>query len=238
MCWPPAGQLRAGKTAHLATPDTLAPQVIPHLQAAMQALRRAAPVRAWLVDPGQDLRQRRVPHGPLRRRPGPARRVRPRGDRDAVRSQGTADRHDPKRSRWASMNAQIGGAAGRAPARKTCRCRENDRPLQLGHRPKTAVTNGHPRAARTASDLGTRRLTPCTKRPSKPWKSLVGCRSGRKFGGGRCPLTPTGAGKILPLRVGRRGVRDTPAHPPDNPALPPAHATAQARVRFRAPAGD
>jgi len=96
MCWPPAGQLRAGKTAHLATPDTLAPQVIPHLQAAMQALRRAAPVRAWLVDPGQDLRQRRVPHGPLRRRPGPARRVRPRGDRDAVRSQGTADRHDPE----------------------------------------------------------------------------------------------------------------------------------------------
>ena len=28
------------------------------------------------------------------------------------------------------------------------------------------VTSGHPRAPRTASDLGARRLTPCLKRPS------------------------------------------------------------------------
>ena len=34
-------------------------------------------------------------------------------------------------------------------------------------RRKTAVTSGHPRAPRTASDLDTRRLTPCLKRPSK-----------------------------------------------------------------------
>ena len=32
---------------------------------------------------------------------------------------------------------------------------------------KTAVTSGHARALRTASDLGMRRLTPCLKRPSK-----------------------------------------------------------------------
>jgi len=32
---------------------------------------------------------------------------------------------------------------------------------------ETAATGGHPRAPRTASDLGTRRLTRCVKRPSK-----------------------------------------------------------------------
>jgi hypothetical protein len=32
---------------------------------------------------------------------------------------------------------------------------------------KTAVISGRPRASRMTSDLGTRRLTPCLKRPSK-----------------------------------------------------------------------
>ena len=40
----------------------------------------------------------------------------------------------PKRSRWASMNAQISGAAGRAPARKTRRGSQDlDGALQLAH---------------------------------------------------------------------------------------------------------
>jgi hypothetical protein len=39
------------------------------------------------------------------------------------------------------------------------------RPCQNGR--KTAVISGHPRASRTASDLGKRRLTRCVKRPSK-----------------------------------------------------------------------
>jgi hypothetical protein len=38
-------------------------------------------------------------------------------------------------------------------------------PCQNGR--ETAVTGGHPRAPRMASDLGTRRLTPCLQRPSK-----------------------------------------------------------------------
>src|SRR5271165_5208929 len=60
------------------------------------------------------------------------------------------------------------------------------RPCQ--NRPKTTVTNGHPRAARTASDLGTRRLTPARNDllgPGYPWWDA---RSGRNIGGGRCPL--------------------------------------------------
>jgi len=44
--------------------DALPVQVLPHLHAAVQALRRAAPVRARLVDPGQDLRQGLVPQCP------------------------------------------------------------------------------------------------------------------------------------------------------------------------------
>ena len=32
---------------------------------------------------------------------------------------------------------------------------------------ETTVTSGHPSAARTVSDLGTRRLTLCAKQPSK-----------------------------------------------------------------------
>src|SRR5271166_3141672 len=54
----------------------------------------------------------------------------------------------------------------------------------------------------------------------------------------QAPATALVQARFCRFRVGRRSVRDTPAHPPDNPALSPAHATAQARVRFRAPAGD
>ncbi len=38
-------------------------------------------------------------------------------------------------------------------------------PCQNGR--QTAVISGHPRAPRTASTLGSPRLTPCLKRPSK-----------------------------------------------------------------------
>jgi hypothetical protein len=83
-------------TVHRATVMPCRFSCSPHLQAAVQALRRAAAILVRLVDPGQDLGQRRVGQRPLKRRPGPARPVRPRGDLDAVRSQGTADRHDPE----------------------------------------------------------------------------------------------------------------------------------------------
>ena len=71
----------------------------------MQALRRPARARAWLVDPGQDLRKRRI--GQDRRDGGRDRRAQyvlgaigtPCADK--ARQIGTT----PKRSRWASMNA-------------------------------------------------------------------------------------------------------------------------------------
>ena len=69
--------------------------------------------------------------------------------------------------------------------------------------PEQAKNCGHPRPARTASDLGTRRLTPARNDllgPGYPWWDSVL----RKIGGGRCPLTPTGAGKIKILPLPRR----------------------------------
>ena len=45
------------------------------------------------------------------------------------------------------------------------RSRTVPHPCQNGR--KTEVTSGHSRASRTASGLGTCRLTPCLKRPSK-----------------------------------------------------------------------
>ena len=40
-------------------------------------------------------------------------------------------------------------------------------PYPCQNRRKTTVASGHPRTPLTASELGTRRSTPCAKRPSK-----------------------------------------------------------------------
>ena len=98
--------------------DTLPLQVSPHLQAAIQRLRRPPAVLAGLVDPGQDLGVSGVPQCPPGRPGGQLRPVGPGGDLDTVRGQRTADGATPDRSLWASMNAQISGVAGRTPARR------------------------------------------------------------------------------------------------------------------------
>ena len=57
----------------------------------------------------------------------------------------------------------INDATGRTAATGSTRAV----PLTCQNGRKTAVTSGHPWAPGTASNLGTRRLTPCVKRPSK-----------------------------------------------------------------------
>jgi len=78
--------------------DAPALQVRPHLQAAIQALRRAFPVGIGFVVAGQDLGDRGVPQRPFRRRRRAVRPVGARGDRHAVHGQCPADRYDPVRA--------------------------------------------------------------------------------------------------------------------------------------------
>ena len=102
-------------------------------------------------------------------------------------------------------------------------------PHPYQNRPETAVTNGHPQAARTASDLGTRRLTPARNGLPSPGYPRWDARSGRKIGGGRCPLTPTGAGKILPLPRRTQGWsrRSRPPAGQPSPVTGPRHRSGQ-----------
>ena len=76
--------------------DALALQVRPHLQAAVQALRRAFPVGVGFVVAGQDFGDRGVPQRPFRRRRRAVRPVGARGDLHAVHGQCPADRYDPE----------------------------------------------------------------------------------------------------------------------------------------------
>ena len=76
--------------------DALALQVCPHLQAAVQALRRAFPVGVGFVEAGQDLGDRGIPQRPFRRRRRTVRPVGARGDLHAVHGQRPADRYDPE----------------------------------------------------------------------------------------------------------------------------------------------
>jgi hypothetical protein len=69
-------------------------------------------------------------------------------------------------------------------------------PCQNGR--ETAVISGHSRAPRAVSDVGVRRLTPCLKRPSKPFHPGDG-RHGVKIpagagGPGLGSLPPYGRG--------------------------------------------
>jgi enamine deaminase RidA (YjgF/YER057c/UK114 family) len=73
---------------------------------------------------------------------------------------------------------------------------------------KTAVTSGQPRAPRTASNLGARRLTPCAKRPSK---QSVAAKLGRP--------TTLDAGRYTPAmtiadRLNSLGIELPPPFPP------------------------
>ena len=72
------------------------------------------------------------------------------------------------------------------------------RPCQIGQ--KTSVTSGHPRAPRTASDLGTRRSATNAKRPSKLYRP--GGRAALRIGCGAAGWRWCG---WLPLRGAVRG---------------------------------
>lgn len=75
--------------------DALPLQVSPYLPVTVQGLRRSAVLRVWLIDPGQDLGDRRVPPRPSGRSRGQVCPARSRYDLDIVHSQRTADRYDP-----------------------------------------------------------------------------------------------------------------------------------------------
>ena len=98
--------------------DALALQMRPHLQAAVQALRRAFAMLVGLVNAGEDLGDRGVPQGPFRRRRRPVCPVGARGDLTPCTASARQIGPTPNSSRCSSMNWQINGVAGRTPARR------------------------------------------------------------------------------------------------------------------------
>ena len=84
-----------GAAGHL---DALPVQVGPHLGGPIQALRLAPAVLVGLVVAGQDLGDRHVPQGPLRRLARLPGVERSRGDLAAVLAEHPADRNDPEPS--------------------------------------------------------------------------------------------------------------------------------------------